>query len=51
MVASHEPGVKTVFRPNPNWWGKAEHNLDEVVFQTISRMPPALPPCSRATST
>ncbi len=27
--------MKTVFRPNPNWWGKAEHNLDEVVFQTI----------------
>ena len=36
VVASHEPGVKTVFRPNPNWWGKAEHNLDEVVFQTIN---------------
>ena len=36
MVASHEPGVKTVFKPNPNWWGKAEHNLTEVVFQTIN---------------
>jgi len=36
MVASHEPGVKTVFRPNPRWWGEVEHNLDEVVFQTIS---------------
>ena len=35
MVASHEPGVKTVFKPNPNWWGKKEHNLDEVIFQTI----------------
>ena len=35
MVASHEPGVKTVFRPNPTWWGKVEHNLDEVLFQTI----------------
>jgi peptide/nickel transport system substrate-binding protein len=35
IVVSHEPGVKTVYKPNPNWWGKVEHNLDEVVFQTI----------------
>ena len=35
MVMSHEPGVKTVFKPNPNWWGKPEHNLTEVIFQTI----------------
>ena len=35
MLVSHEPGVKTVFKPNPNWWGKPEHNLTEVVFQTI----------------
>jgi peptide/nickel transport system substrate-binding protein len=34
-IASHEPGVKTVFKSNPNWWGKKEHNLDEVIFQTI----------------
>lgn len=34
-VASHEPGMKTVFRPNPRWWGKPEHNIDEVVFQTV----------------
>jgi peptide/nickel transport system substrate-binding protein len=34
-IVSHEPGVRTVFKPNPNWWGKPEHNLDEVVFQTI----------------
>lgn len=35
MITSHEPGVKTVFKPNPNWWGKVEHNLTEVIFQTI----------------
>jgi peptide/nickel transport system substrate-binding protein len=35
MIVSHEPGVKTVFKPNPNWWGKVEHNLTEAVFQTI----------------
>jgi peptide/nickel transport system substrate-binding protein len=35
IIASHEPGVKTVFKPNPGWWGKPEHNLTEVTFQTI----------------
>jgi peptide/nickel transport system substrate-binding protein len=35
MITSHEPGVKTVFKPNPNWWGKPTHNLTEVIFQTI----------------
>jgi peptide/nickel transport system substrate-binding protein len=34
-IASHEPGVRTTFKPNPNWWGKVEHNLTEVIFQTI----------------
>lgn len=36
IIESHQPGVKTVFKPNPNWWGKPEHNLTEVVFTTIS---------------
>jgi peptide/nickel transport system substrate-binding protein len=35
LIASHEPGVKTLFRPNPVWWGKPEHNLTEVIFTTI----------------
>ena len=35
VLVSHEPGVKTVFKPNPGWWGKKEHNVDEVIFQTI----------------
>jgi peptide/nickel transport system substrate-binding protein len=34
-IESHQPGVKTVFKKNPNWWGKAEHNLDEIVFTPI----------------
>ena len=29
-LESHQPGVKTVFKPNPDWWGKPEHNLTEV---------------------
>ena len=38
-IVSHEPGIKTVFRPNPNWWGKVEHNLTEAIFQTIKSDP------------
>lgn len=36
IVAEHEPGVRTVFKPNPNWWGKPEHNFDEVIFTPIA---------------
>jgi len=36
IITEHQAGVKTVFKKNPNWWGKPEHNLDEVVFTTIS---------------
>ena len=34
-IESHQPGVKTVFKPNPAWWDKPEHNLTEVIFTTI----------------
>jgi peptide/nickel transport system substrate-binding protein len=34
-VESHQPGVKTVFKPNPNWWQKPQHNLKEIVFTPI----------------
>ncbi len=34
-VESHQPGVKTVFKANPNWWRKAEHNIKEIVFTPI----------------
>ncbi len=34
-VVSHEPGVKTVFKPFAGWWDKPVHNLDEVIFTTI----------------
>lgn len=37
VIVSHEPGVKTVFKANPGWWGKKEHNLDEVIFTTIKQ--------------
>jgi peptide/nickel transport system substrate-binding protein len=35
-ITSHEPGVRTVFKRNPNWWGTAQHNVGEVVFQTVA---------------
>jgi peptide/nickel transport system substrate-binding protein len=34
-IESHQPGVRTVFKPNAGWWGKPEHNLTEVIFTTI----------------
>ena len=35
-IESHQPGVKTVFKANLNWWGKPEHNLKEIVFTPIA---------------
>jgi peptide/nickel transport system substrate-binding protein len=36
VLKSREPDVKTVLVKNPNWWDKATHNLDEVIFQRIA---------------
>src|SRR5665213_2578683 len=36
FIESHQPGVKTVFKVNPDWWSKPEHNLKEIVFTPIS---------------
>lgn len=36
IITEHQAGVRTVLKPNPNWWGKPEHNFDEVIFSTIS---------------
>src|SRR2546430_10977296 len=35
-IESHQPGVKTVFKVNPNWWRKPEHNLKEIIFTPIA---------------
>ncbi|TCR61416.1 peptide/nickel transport system substrate-binding protein [Bosea sp. BK604] len=35
-IESHQPGVKTVFKANENWWGKPEGNIKEVIFTPIS---------------
>src|SRR3984957_10663061 len=36
FIESHQPGVKTVFKVNPDWWRKPEHNLKEIIFTPIS---------------
>jgi peptide/nickel transport system substrate-binding protein len=36
FIESHQPGVKTVFKVNPDWWGKPEHNLKEIDFTPIA---------------
>ena len=36
VITEHQSGVKTIFKPNPKWWGKPEHNFEEVIFTTIS---------------
>src|ERR1700761_3806829 len=35
IIDSHQPGVKTVFKVNPNWWRKPEHNIKEIIFTPI----------------
>jgi peptide/nickel transport system substrate-binding protein len=36
MLKERQPEVKTVLVNNPNWWGKPEHDLTEVVFTRIA---------------
>lgn len=35
MLVTREPGVKSVYKRNPNWWGKFEGNVQEIVFTPI----------------
>ncbi len=39
VVSSHQPGVKTVWKVNPNWWDKPKHNLTEAVFTPVASNP------------
>jgi peptide/nickel transport system substrate-binding protein len=36
MLKERQPDVKTVLVPNPTWWDKPKHNLDEVTFLRIA---------------
>ncbi|URI08020.1 ABC transporter substrate-binding protein [Aquincola tertiaricarbonis] len=35
MLVSRAPGVKTVYKRNPNYWGRIEGNVQDVVFTPI----------------
>ena len=35
MVESWQPDQKLVFKRNPNWWGKLEGNITEIVYTPI----------------
>ena len=35
-LLTRQPGVKTVFKRNPAWWGKFDGNVQDVVFTPIS---------------
>ncbi|MEO5771565.1 MAG: ABC transporter substrate-binding protein [Burkholderiaceae bacterium] len=35
MLVKREPGIKTTWKRNPNYWAKAEGNVQEVVFTPI----------------
>ncbi|MBM3363205.1 MAG: ABC transporter substrate-binding protein [Betaproteobacteria bacterium] len=36
VLAERQPNVKTTFKINPNYWGKVEGNVTEVVFTPIA---------------
>lgn len=36
VLASRQPGIKTVLKRNPNWWNKFEGNVQEVVYTPIA---------------
>ncbi|CAM3889795.1 ABC transporter substrate-binding protein [Roseateles saccharophilus] len=35
MLVSRQPGVKTVFKRNPNWWNKFDGNLQDFTYLPI----------------
>jgi peptide/nickel transport system substrate-binding protein len=39
MIRSRDADTRTVFVPNPHWWGEVMHNLTEVVFTPIRSAP------------
>ena len=36
MLVSRQAGIKTTFKRNPNWWGKFDGNVQEIVFTPIA---------------
>ncbi|PND37588.1 ABC transporter substrate-binding protein [Paucibacter aquatile] len=36
MLVTRQPGIKTVYKRNTNWWGKFEGNVQEIVLTPIA---------------
>ena len=36
VLVSRQPGIKTTYKRNPNWWGRFEGNVQEIVYTPIS---------------
>ena len=36
MLVSRAPGIKTIYKRNPSYWGKVEGNVQEIVFTPIA---------------
>ena len=36
MLANRQPGIKTSYKRNPQWWDRAEGNVREIVFTPIA---------------
>ena len=36
MLVSRAPGIKTVYKRNPNWWGRFDGNVQEIVYTPIA---------------
>jgi peptide/nickel transport system substrate-binding protein len=36
LLVSRQPGIKTTFKRNPNWWGRFDGNVQEIVFTPIA---------------
>jgi peptide/nickel transport system substrate-binding protein len=36
MLATRQPGIKTTYKRNPNWWGRFDGNVQEIVYTQIS---------------
>jgi len=36
VLVSRAPGIKTVYKRNPNYWGKIEGNVQDIVFTPIA---------------
>ena len=36
ILVSRQPGIKTTYKRNPNWWGKFDGNVQEIVYTPIS---------------